>query len=242
LKYEVSEYENLSVEWVGGHTPTAYFKDEEGNTLEEVVLTNLDHEEMLNFFVLHGFAPKRPQSEFGEPLVSWDYQNHHYEYFKVKAIYKEAKDFAQERQYNDLNGYPVTLTSADEEASLVKHISDVTTEEGEVAIWLGLEDHAEEGVWAWSVGPEAETAIWEGKGTQGSIRDGQYNHWREHEPNNANDVSEEDCATVAVSQGTSVWNDVPCRWKNGLVVEYGDTSLDVANVEGVEEDHIHEDL
>jgi len=212
--------------------------------VEEVVLTNLDHEEALNFFVLHGLTPKRPQFAFGDPLVSWDYQNHHYEYFPAKAPYKEAKDFALERQYNDLNGYPVTLTSADEEAALVKQISDVTKDvEGEVPIWLGLEDR-DEGVWTWTVGPELDTAIWEGKGTQGSARDGQYSNWREHEPNNANDFSEEDCATIAVTHGTASWNDVQCRWKNGIVVEYGDTALEVpiANVKGVEEDRTHEDL
>jgi len=249
LKFEVAEYENIKVEWVGGHTPTAFFKDEEGNTLEEVVLTNLDHDEMMNFFVLHGLTPKAPKAEFGEPFLSWDYQNHHYEYFTAKVTYPESKEFALERQFNDLPGYPVTLSTAEEEAVLVQQISKA--QDGEGVIWLGLEDQAEEGTWAWAVGPESETKVWQGKGTQGSVIDGQYANWREHEPNNANDINEEDCAALTIIKDAAIWNDVPCRWKFAFVVEYGETpiihvpsdhsSSDPLNVKEVE-DPSHEDL
>lgn len=215
--------------------PTAYFKDEEGGTLEEVVLSDLDHEEILNFFALHGLTPKKPKVEFNEPLITWDYQNHHYEFFDVKATYKDANEFALSRQYNDLTGYPLTLTSAEEEATVVKHLSN---ENEPRDIWLGAEDQAEEGIWKWTVGPEAGVKFWQGKGTQGNSLDGQYQHWREHEPNNANDINDEDCAIISVQSGTSLWNDLPCRSKAALVVEYGENLLPVEK--GA--DRSHEDL
>jgi len=50
LKFEIAEYENVQVEWVGGHTLTAFFKDADRGILEEVVLQNFDQDEMINFF------------------------------------------------------------------------------------------------------------------------------------------------------------------------------------------------
>jgi len=212
------------VEWIGGHTPTAYFKDEEGNQLEEVVLGDFNHEEMLNFFVLHGLTPKKPQVDWKDPTKYWDFQGHHYEFFDVKAQYHDAKDFALSRQHNDLSGYPLTLTSPEEEMNVIKQLWDENKNE-EVTVWLGTED-PEEGTWKWAAGPEEGTTFWQGKGTQGSAMDGHYNHWREHEPNNANDVNEEDCATLNVFKNQGLWNDVPCRWKNGVIVEYGENAIE----------------
>jgi len=191
--------------------------------VEEVVLSDFNHEEMLSFFTLHGLTPKKPQVAWNDPVKTWDYQGHYYEWFDVPNGYHDAKDFAFSRKHNDLSGYPLTLTSPEEEAAVVAHLWEEN--KNEVTVWLGTED-PEEGSWKWSVGPEDETVFWQGKGTQGTVVDGHYSHWREHEPNNANDVNEEDCATLNIFNSQGLWNDVPCRWKSGLVVEYGDTTFE----------------
>jgi len=121
---------------------------------------------------------------------------------------------------------------------LLQHVPPLENEPR--GIWLGAED-VEEGLWKWSVGPETGTQFWQGKGTQGNSLDGQYNHWREHEPNNADDSTEEDCASVVISsQGDTLWNDLPCRDRLFLVAEYGDDTL---SLEGVSAGGIsHDDL
>jgi len=209
------------VEWVGGHTPTAYFKDASGNTVEEVVLQDFDHGQMLDFFTLHGLTPTKPKAVYGEPTITWDFSGHHYEFFPSLGTFADAKQFALSRTYNGLNGYPLTLSTPEEEAAAVIHLK-VENEKRE--IWLGTQD-LEEGIWKWIAGPEDGTEYWQGKGTQGSATTGQYNHWREHEPNNADDTSEEDCAALVIHQNEAAWNDISCYSRISLVVEYGDESL-----------------
>jgi len=226
LKFEVSEYENIQVEWVSGHTPTAFFRDAEGNTLEEVVLSDLDHGQILDFFVLHGLTAKKPKAGYTNPTITWDFHSHHYEFFPNHGSYEEAKDFALSRTWNDLPGYPVTLTSLEEELILKQHIP--TPDATMNGIWLGTQDHEEEGLWKWTVGPEEGTRFWQGKGTQGGPLDNQHHHWRLHEPNNANDAVNEDCAiflSLSQDETDGSWNDVPCTQRVGLVVEYGDKLL-----------------
>jgi len=226
LKFEVSEYENIQVEWVSGHTPTAFFRDAEGNNLEEVVLSDMDHSQMLNFFALHGLTPKKPKADYTNPTITWDFQNHHYEFFPNHGSYEEAKEFALSRTWNDLSGYPITLTSLEEELVLKQHIPAQDAKNG---IWLGAQDDNEEGLWKWTVGPEEGIRFWQGKGTQGGPLDNQHHQWRLHEPNNANDASNEDCAILVLSQDEAdgSWNDVPCTQRVSLVVEYSDNLLPV---------------
>jgi len=163
--------------------------------------------------------PKKPKANYGEPVISWDYQNHHYEYFDTKGGFSEATEFALSRTYNGLSGYPLTLTTKEEEATLLQHLSHVSEQRD---VWLGAGDQ-EEGLWKWTFGPEAGTRFWQGKGTQGAPLDNQYHNWREHEPNNANDSAEEDCASVVILSQETYWNDLPCHSRLALIVEYGDT-------------------
>jgi len=234
LKFEVSEYENIQVEWVGGHTPTAYFKDEEGAILEEVVLQDFDHDQMVNFFILHGLTPRKPKVEFGEPVLSWNFQGHHYQYYPTQSPFTEAKKFAQSQTYQNQPGYLLTLTTPTEENTLKQKLIEyrnqkiqdgqLTPEQNTpILIWLGAEDDVEESLWKWSQGPDEGTLFFQGKGTQGSKIYPLHSNWFLHEPNNANDYNEEDCAAVVLAISDDIyWNDLPCHQRLGVVVEYGD--------------------
>jgi len=68
LKNEIEGYENVKVEWKPGHVPTAYFLDDQGNTLSQTEVGNKNLSEVLDVFLQHGFetqvrAPEVLKSE-----------------------------------------------------------------------------------------------------------------------------------------------------------------------------------
>lgn len=50
----------MEVEWIGGHIPTAYFQDADGNTVHEEKLENLDIAGLTDWFAdkAPGFVPQ----------------------------------------------------------------------------------------------------------------------------------------------------------------------------------------
>eukprot|EP00466_Bigelowiella_natans_P006861 jgi/Bigna1/130018/aug1.10_g4726 len=50
-----SQYKNLDIEWISGHIPTAYFKNENGDILKEEKIGDRDEEQMFSFFEENGF-------------------------------------------------------------------------------------------------------------------------------------------------------------------------------------------
>jgi len=42
---------------MGGHTPTAYFKDKDGNVVDGLEIGDKTKDEVLKFFDEHGFSP-----------------------------------------------------------------------------------------------------------------------------------------------------------------------------------------
>jgi hypothetical protein len=217
LKQEASDYSNIEIQWVGGHTPTAYFRDDAGATTKEVVLEDLDRAGILDFFKKHEFEPKLPQADAfaDQPSNQATFKGHHYEHFPAKGPWDRARDFAASRTHNGRKGYIATVTSK-AEGEFVRKLA------GEEEIWLGASDGAVEGEWRWVQGPEHGTLFWTGTGTQGSRQENNFARWRAHEPNNADTVKEEDCASMGP---TGEWNDVPCVQFTGLVIEYGDEPL-----------------
>jgi len=217
LKQEASDYSNIEIQWVGGHTPTAYFRDDAGATTKEVVLEDLDRAGILEFFKKHEFEAKLPQADAfaAQPADQVTWKGHHYEHFPAKGPWDRARDFAGSRTHNGRKGYVATVTSK-AEGEVVRQLA------GGAPFWLGASDAGVEGEWRWVQGPEHGSLFWKGVGTQGSAQEGNFAGWRSHEPNNADMVQEEDCATMGPS---GEWNDVPCTQYTGLVVEYGDEPI-----------------
>ena len=145
----------------------------------------------------------------GEALA-FSGNGHYYEFVSASGIeWADAKAAAEARTFLGMQGYLVTVTSAEENAFVASKLAG----EG----WMGASDATTEDAWYWVTGPEAGTQFWQGAST-GTVVGGEYNNWASGEPNDSG--SNEDHAHF-LSGGT--WNDY--RYNNpnidGYVVEYG---------------------
>lgn len=150
----------------------------------------------------------------GEALA-FSGNGHYYEFVTASGIsWTDAKNAAEARTFLGMQGYLVTVTSAEENA----FVSSKLAGQG----WMGASDAGAEGDWRWVTGPEgsanggAGTAFWSGNGS-GTNVNGMYDNWNSGEPN---DSGGEDYAHF-LSDGQ--WNDYPHQLGNiqGYVVEYG---------------------
>jgi VCBS repeat-containing protein len=145
----------------------------------------------------------------GEALA-FSGNGHYYEFVSDAGIeWADAKAAAEARTFLGMQGYLVTVTSAEENAFVASKLAG----EG----WMGASDATTEGAWYWVTGPEAGTKFWQGTST-GTVVGDQYNNWASGEPNDSG--SNEDHAHF-LSGGT--WNDYRYNNSNidGYVVEYG---------------------
>eukprot|EP00419_Tripos_fusus_P016195 CAMPEP_0172728984 /NCGR_PEP_ID=MMETSP1074-20121228/93377_1 /TAXON_ID=2916 /ORGANISM="Ceratium fusus, Strain PA161109" /LENGTH=55 /DNA_ID=CAMNT_0013556325 /DNA_START=159 /DNA_END=326 /DNA_ORIENTATION=+ len=54
----------MSVTWISGKVPKAYFRDAAGNTIEEYDLPDMDTEDLIPWMAERGFAAKKkPESD-----------------------------------------------------------------------------------------------------------------------------------------------------------------------------------
>ena len=143
---------------------------------------------------------------------------HFYEFVPAPNIsWKQARETAKERRYYGLQGYLATITRLDEAILL----GELSTGVG----WIGGSDEAEEGIWKWMDGPEADTVFWEG-GISGQSPS--FSYWNQGEPNNFGD---EDYAHITDPLVGIIgsWNDLPnitsqsgpLFQAKGFIVEYG---------------------
>jgi VCBS repeat-containing protein len=148
----------------------------------------------------------------GEALA-FSGNGHYYEFVSASGIeWADAKAAAEARTFLGMQGYLVTVTSAEENAFVASKLAG----QG----WMGASDATTEDAWYWVTGPETGTKFWQGTSATsgGVVVDGQYNNWASGEPNDSG--SNEDYAHF-YSNGT--WNDF--KYDNasidGYVVEYG---------------------
>ncbi len=141
--------------------------------------------------------------------LSFDGNGHFYEYVTSPNItWAAAKTAASNMRYFGLQGYLVTITSAEESAFCASKLLG----QG----WLGASDEASEGTWRWVAGPENGNVL-------------TYTHWNSGEPNDAG--GNEDCAQFLAN---GLWNDLSSTATlAGFVVEYGgmagDPELDISD-------------
>ncbi len=134
---------------------------------------------------------------------------HFYRPITTGATYTNARTLASQQTFKGQQGYLVTITSADEDAFIFNNVP-------QNQIWFALTDEVAEGQWRIDAGPEAGTLIKTSNGqTAGNIQ-GQYNNWAGGEPNNSGD---EDYAVT--KWNGSQWNDLPNRFVNPYVIEFG---------------------
>ena len=146
---------------------------------------------------------------------------HYYEYISNPSIaWTAASAAASARTYNGMEGYLVTITSADENAFVVNKMAE--------SGWIGASDAAVNNTWIWAAGPEKGTQFWQGldAGHGGSPVGGSYTNWLAGEPNDDGGLG--DYAHIFVNSpgweyATSTWNDMPNinTFVQGYTVEYG---------------------
>lgn len=147
---------------------------------------------------------------------------HYYEYISDPAIsWIDAAGSASGRTYNGMEGYLVTITSAEENAFVVAKMAE--------SGWIGASDALENNTWIWGTGPEAGTQFWQGLSTDsgGYAVGGAYSNWLAGEPND--DGGTGHFAHIFVNSpgwefATTTWNDMPNvnTFVQGYTVEYGD--------------------
>lgn len=215
LKVEADQYDNVEIEWRGGHLPTAYFLDKDGNQIAEALLSDKNHGELLEWFASeHNFVPSVMEVEWGvTPDQEADFQGHTYKWFDTRARKDQAQRRASELVHNGEKGYLAVITSA-EENEFVKSLFTG-------AIWLGGSDENHADVWKWEDGPESGETFYTGLYKEGKTPDGMFASWAKGEPNNANNQHEEQCTVFVSALG---WNDDACTGKFGMLVEFGSSS------------------
>lgn len=142
----------------------------------------------------------------GGTTAVWEANGHTYELVQAGLTWEQAKNAATARSCGGVKGHLVTITSAAENAFLVKSFSGFGS-----FVWIGASDVQTEGQWRWMVGPEAGRPL-------------AFTSWGAVEPNNEGD---EDVAALNLgglaAGGTDrgQWGDTK-TWATmpGYIVEY----------------------
>jgi hypothetical protein len=181
-----------------------------GNALPAVYQSALRKVTFSNLNENAGGQPRTVRFSLGSSLSS-PATGHYYEFVTAPGIdWTDAKTAAAARNFFGLQGYLVTIGSADENAFVAARLNG----EG----WLGASDDVgqatTENNWVWATGPEAGTLFFiDGSGPVGDA----YVNWEPGEPNNA--VGGEHFAHFRTG---GQWNDYSnTQYVSGYVVEYG---------------------
>jgi hypothetical protein len=144
---------------------------------------------------------------------------HFYEFVTNAGIsWPDANTAANARKYFGLQGYLVTVMSAEENAfCAAKLVGDG---------WMGANAESDGETWIWATGPEAGTVFWNGV-NYGTGVSGKYANWATNQPDGIPHT--EDYVQFYASGGHGKWNNLPVDYDpliNGYVVEYGGTTGD----------------
>jgi len=209
-------YNNFEIQWIGGMAPTLLILDENGNTLHEEVVSDMDTAALTELIKKNGVVlavtiPAMP-SLTQDPTSHTTIGGIRYELFVDQVTFGQAEEYANSRTYQGQKGRLPTISCPQLQEELKTWIegNSLESEFSKSGIWLGATDEGHEGKWIW----KSNDVVFFDLGPV----DGVYNNWSEGEPNNAN--SNEHCASWVLSRG---WNDVKCLGKEPqmILVEYG---------------------
>ncbi len=167
---------------------------------------------------------------------------HFYKFIPAPSItWTDAKVQAETLSYFGLQGYLVTITSAQENAFAFNSIA----QNG----WIGASDDIAyngtytpngEGQWYWVTGPEKGTRFWQGVFGSGSVIGTNYANWGVGQPDNGG--STEHYGQFWLNAGFGKWNDLPnfidASLISGYYVEFGgmpnESTLQTTSTKNVE--------
>lgn len=125
---------------------------------------------------------------------------HYYDFISSPVNWATALANSAASTHLGLQGYLVTITSAEEQAFITNSITPST----DTVTWMSASDSASEGTYVWQAGPEAGDVL-------------TYLNWAPGEPNN---LGNEDFIHFNWSTGGR-WNDIPGTLNYAYVIEYG---------------------
>lgn len=134
---------------------------------------------------------------------------HYYEVVKSKTNFLDAQTIASGMQFNGLQGYLATITSAEEQGFLESNFGKT------FPAWIGGSDEGTPDVWSWITGPEAGTVFYDRSLT---VQPG-YSNWNGFGEPNGGDV--ENYAIFRQFGTTGAWNDAIETAERFFLVEYG---------------------
>jgi len=206
--YKKGEYDNLKVDFIGGHTPTAYYYDSNGNEISSAVLYDMNLESLFaklseNNFEVRAKVIVMPES----PDLTTEFGGHHFALYRVAHFLKDVKPWVPTLEHNGAKGRIASLTCPQLEQHLADWLQKEGVSSGEVEFWIDITDSEEERTWRHSNGKEVA-----------------YTNWYTNEPNN---VRNEDCAIgrFVVEEGNHSlkWNDVLCEEvSSAILVQFGE--------------------
>lgn len=125
---------------------------------------------------------------------------HWYEFISSPVNWATAMANSAASSHLGLQGYLVTITSAEEQSFVTNSVTTTPT----TISWMSATDTDTEGTYVWQAGPEAGDTL-------------TYLNWAPGEPNN---LGNEDYIHFNWSTGGR-WNDIPGHTNYGYVIEYG---------------------
>lgn len=189
------------------------------------------------------FTPKNSSTDTASRTIVFtlgsglSFNGHFYEVISASSgiDWYNAKTAAADKKLFGLQGYLVTLTSADENTFIKSRLSQNS--------WIGATDNKtaataadhdgfitsnsssttnpDEGNWYWMTGPESGTKFWIGS-SEGSAVDGKFENWEDGEPNNYNHPNSNGEHFGQYYNGSGRWNDLTgSSTQTSYIVEYG---------------------
>lgn len=139
----------------------------------------------------------------------------------ASLTWHDARNDAQGRCYQGLQGYLVNIDSSDEDEFIFALMGGASSISG-FSAWIGAADVTVEGTFSW-IGPDNLDRPFY---CSGVAVGGAYSHWAQGEPNEGGfKLLTEDCVSKyggSFGSGVGSWNDQNCYVKNQyFVVEYG---------------------
>ena len=145
---------------------------------------------------------------FEEPVFNPD-NGHWYQYVHSYGSWTQAHDAAALSQLGALDGYLVTITSADEQAFINTAFANL------YYTWSGASDADTQGTWTWETGPEAGLVFT----IEGSLPTGAYNNWNHLQPVHSGPSANRVMINV---YNNNAWEAVPDTDDGrAYIVEYG---------------------
>ena len=147
---------------------------------------------------------------FEEPVFNPG-NGHWYQYVQSYGSWSQARDAAALSQLGDLDGYLVTITSADEQAFINTAFANL------YYTWIGASDAATQGSWTWVTGPEAGLVFT----IEGASATGAYNNWQSGQPGNSGPSANSGAMLGYYSNNGWYAFDGAYNYASGYIVEYG---------------------